>query len=572
MTEILQKAKLRRTFVAPTLIIQSWSDIEPYYTILADYAIHTPQEALQWLQKRSELEAVLEEEFAWRYIRMNCDTNNKEYARYFSEFVEQIQPHIQKKSNELDKKILAAPAIVNLPEEYKIALRDINNREELFVEKNIPIHTELQTLEQEYGTISSQMTVNIQGETKTLQQAATYLKDTDRELRKEVFMNMAQRRLENAEELHLLLDSLISKRHEIAINAGFENYRDYKHKELGRFDYTKEDCFTFHASIQKNVPPIVQYIHRQRQEALGYEELFPWDLDVDKHGNKMLKPFTDTDDFIHKSVACFNAIDADFGKYLRIMYDNGYMDLDSRVGKAPGGFNYPLYESNMPFIFMNAAGSLTDLTTLMHEGGHALHSFYSSHLPIVEFKSLPSEVAELASMSMELISMEHWDVFFSNPQDAMRAKQNQLEGVLSILSWIAIVDSFQHALYVQPKHSHAERTAMWMNIVNTYKTNTVNWQGLEKIQQHSWQKQLHIFEVPFYYIEYGIAQLGALSMWKNYKENPAQTIENYKNMLAAGYTKPIPEIYKIAGIEFNFSQEYVASILQYAFEELKKLS
>ncbi len=571
MNTVLEQAKQKRTFVSPSLSIDSWQQIAPYFDQLQQIQLVDIATTQKWMLQRSELEAVLEEELAWRYIRMNCNTQDETLAHSFQQFVSEIQPEVQKASNNLDKKILACPFIGELPKEYAIALRDIQNRESLFCEANVPIIAELQQQEQEYGVINSKMTVLVAGEEKTLQQAAVYLKSTDRELRKTVFEAISERRLQDADILHELLTQLIQKRHTIAVNAGYKNYRDYKLQELGRFDYTKEDCFNFHASIAECVPPIVAQIQLQRRTSLGYEVLKPWDTEVDAGNKPALVPFISVDEFIKKSVACFNSIKSTYGMYLETMYTQGYMDLDSRIGKAPGGFNYPLYESNMPFIYMNAAGTIRDVETIMHEGGHALHSFFSAHLPLVESKSLPSEVAELASMSMELISMEHWYTFFDNPEDVTRAKISQLEGILSILSWIAVVDEFQHRLYENPTHTVEQRTELWLGIMSKHETYMIDWTEWEHVREVSWQKQLHIYEVPFYYIEYGIAQLGAIAMWKQYKENPQQTLLNYEAMLQTGYTCTIPEIYAKAGIQFNFSKDYVNELLQYVYSQLQDL-
>jgi len=253
------------------------------------------------------------------------------------------------------------------------------------------------------------------------------------------------------------------------------------------------------------------------------------------------------------------------------MKTNGHLDLDSKKGKAPGGFNYPLFESGLPFIYMNSVGSTRDLVTMMHEGGHAIHSYLTKDLPISDLKSFPSEVAELASMSMELISMDHWDLFFTNEEDLKRAKKEQLKGVISGLPWIALVDKFQHWMYENPNCTPTERNNYWETAIQSFSSNSTNWEGLEQYRKQSWLKQLHIFEVPFYYIEYGFAQLGAIAVWKNYKENPKKGIELYKKALSLGGTRSIPEIYEAAGIQFKFDQEYVQSLANFVLKELAKL-
>ncbi|MBP5582556.1 MAG: M3 family oligoendopeptidase [Bacteroidales bacterium] len=571
MSSLLEQAKQKRRFVSPDLQIQSWEDVRPYFEKLQSYVIDSEESMKMFLAYRSELEAVLEEDMSWRYIKMTCDTANTALRDSFNTFVTEIDPEISKCSNALDKKCLASEYFQKLDGEYRIMKRAMQQREALFREENVPLIADVQTMEQEYGNITSQMTIDYQG-TKTLQQANVFLKNTDRSVRETVYMMIQNRRLQDEKALNDNLSQMIAKRHTIAQNAGFDNFRDYKFKSLCRFDYTKEDCFAFHSAIQKAVPPILSAFNKERKQKLGLATLRPWDMDVDADQKVPLKPFSDTKDFIAKTIACFTEIKPFYGKCLQLLADNGYWDLESRVGKAPGGYNNPLYESNVPFIFMNAAGTLHDVETLVHEGGHAIHSIVSAELPLVEFKDLPSEVAELASMSMELISMEHWHFFFSNENDLKRAKKAQLEGVLNVLPWIAIVDKFQHWLYENPTHTIAERESQWMKILDEFKSEDgPDWSGLEHMRKCTWQKQLHIFEVPFYYIEYGFAQLGAIALWKQYKENPQKALEHYEAFMKLGYTKSIPEIYEAAGIQFSFSYEYVKELADFVYTEIKCL-
>jgi len=572
MKSVLEQAKEARKFVSPNLIISEWDDIQEYFLNLETRDLQTVSDLEAWMKDRTELESVLEEEMAWRYIKMNCDTANQKLAKHFTDFVSNIEPKIAPFSNVLDKKLLATPLLQDLDEEtYFVLIRALKKRDSLFREENVAINAELQNMEQEYGRISSNMTVEYDGKTQTLQQAAVYLKNLNREIREEVFLKIHNRRLQDENELNELLTSLIKKRHQVALNAGFENYRDFKLEDLGRFDYSKEDCFDFHESIAETIPSILSDIQKNRREKLGLSELKPWDLDVDPENKAPLVPFKVSEELIEKSLACFKEIRPIYANYIETMVEQGYMDLDSRIGKAPGGFNYPLYESNLPFIFMNSAGTLSDVETMVHECGHAIHSCISADLPLVEFKNLPSEVAELASMSMELISMEHWHHFFNNEEDLKRAKRSQLEGVLSVLPWVAIVDKFQHWLYENPNHLIQQREDEWNSILSKYSTGVIDWTGLENFQKMSWQRQLHIFEVPFYYIEYGIAQLGAIAMWRKYLNNPQETLNNYEEFMKLGYTVTIPEIYKAAGIEFNFSKEYVTELIDFVKLKLAEL-
>jgi oligoendopeptidase F len=337
---------------------------------------------------------------------------------------------------------------------------------------------------------------------------------------------------------------------------------------MGRFDYTAEQCFNFHQSVEEFVVPLVEEWEEARRVKLGLDVLSPWDLEVDTDKKEPLEPFTDSRDLIEKTIACFAKVKPSYGDVIRLMDTKGHLDLDSRLGKAPGGYNYPLYASALPFIFMNAAGSIRDMITMMHEGGHALHSWVSKDLELTGFKSTPSEIAEVASMAMELISMEHWDVFFENEEQLNRARRYQTEKIISILPWIATVDAFQHWIYENPAHTRAERNEAWKKIHKRFAGNIIDRSSYPEFEETAWHKQLHIYEVPFYYIEYGIAQLGAIGVWRNYKSNPQKALSDYEQALALGYTKTLPELYQVAGVKFDFSAENVKALLEFVRKEI----
>lgn len=564
--------KLKRIFVANDLNINSFKDIEIYFTSLKERDLTSRAKIWQWLKDKSELESVLSEDLAWRYIKMNCDTSNQEYSDSFNLFVAEIEPKIAVEWNTLNK-MFNNPDVLKRVDAAKLftIIREVKKEIEIFREENIPLEAELQQREQEYGLIASKMSVTVDGEELTLQKAANFLKETDREKREQVYKLINNRRLEDADKLNTLLSDLLVLRQKIAKNTDYDNYRDFKFKAMGRFDYNADDCKTFHNSIAKIVSPIVNEITLQRKQKLNYNKLRPWDLDVDADMLPPLKPFETSEQLVKNTIWCFRDLEPEFGIYLNEMNRLGYLDLDSRKNKAPGGFNYPLHESNIPFIYMNATGNLRDMITMLHEGGHAMHSFLSANLEFVEFKDTPAEIAELASMTMELITMDHWHYFFDNEEDLRRAKRTHLEDVISVLPWVATVDKFQHYLYENPNNSVEERTSAWLKIANEFGNSIVDYSGVEKYKANQWQKQLHIFEVPFYYIEYGIAQLGAIAIWKNYRENPKQALEQYKNALKMGYTSPIPDTYKVAGIEFNFSETYIADLMDFVKAELNKL-
>jgi oligoendopeptidase F len=564
--------KKTRTYIPATLEMK-WENLEPIYKELLDRPLNSVPELEKWLHDKSELEAALEEDFAWRYIRMTCDTASEELLQNFQYFATEIEPKVAPYSNELNKKLVASEYVDQLDgEKYFIFLRAVKKALELFREENIPVQTEIQVEQQKYQSITGAMSVHIDDKEFTLEQASVFLKGTDRVKRQEVWEKITKRRLQDKEQLNELFDHLRKLRHTVATNAGFENFRDYMFQALGRFDYTPQDCYAFHAAIETEIVPILREQAAKRKEALDLPALKPWDMDVDISGKPALKPFSNGNDLIEKSIQCFSNINRYLGERLEIMKDNNLFDVESRKGKAPGGYNYPLAETGAPFIFMNSANTFRDLTTMVHEGGHAVHTFLTADLELNDFKHCPSEVAELASMSMELISMDNWDVFFDNEEDLKRAKRDQLVDVLKTLPWVAVIDQFQHWIYTNPDHTDEDRKTAWMEIYEPFGAGSVDWSEHPEGKANLWQKQLHIFEVPFYYIEYGMAQLGAIAVWKNYKENPEKGLQQYLDALKLGYTKTIKEIYETAGIKFDFSADYVKELAEFVKAEMDKIN
>ena len=556
----------------PENLEMKWEVLEPILIELRDRRISSLQELEQWLRDKSEFEAALEESFAWRYIRMTCDTANETLLADFQYFATEIEPKIAPYGNDLNKKLIENEFVDQLNEEkYFIYLRSVKKSLALFREENIPIQTEIQVEQQKYQSITGAMSVQIGEKEFTLEQAAAILKSPDRDKRKEAWTKITGRRLQDKFVLDKLFDLLRVLRHKVALNAGFENFRDYMFQALGRFDYTPQDCYAFHEAIELEVVPVLREQAEKRKTALNLEALKPWDTDVDITGQAPLKPFQNGDELIEKSISCFNNISTYLGERLEIMKENKLFDVESRKGKAPGGYNYPLAETGAPFIFMNSANTFRDLTTMVHEGGHAVHTFLTADLELNDFKHCPSEVAELASMSMELISMDNWDVYFSDPEELKRAKRDQLIDVIKTLPWVAVVDQFQHWIYTNPDHNDEQRRDAWMQIYERFGASFVDWADNKEAEANLWQKQLHIFEVPFYYIEYGMAQLGAIAVWKNYKENPEKGLQQYMDALKLGYTKTIREIYETAGVKFDFSAAYVKELVAFVKQELENL-
>lgn len=571
MSEAVEPLKRpARKFLPEDFVLTSWDKLKPYFDDLLNRPLTSISDLRRWFADRSELESMISEDLAWRYIRMTCYTENQEYSKSYQDFIQHIQPEIAPVSDKLNHKAADSPFLEELSREegYNILVRNLRKEIEIFREENVPLFTEISTETQKYAQISGAMTVNIEGKTLTLQQAAVMLMSTDRAKREEVYRKINERRLQDKEQLDDLFSRLVKLRHQVAVNAGFKNFRDYMFKSLGRFDYTPQDCFDFHEAIEHEVVPLLNEFALERKRSLGVEALRPWDKAVDPEGREALKPFTSGKELTEKTIRVFKNLDTYLGQCLSIMQTMGHLDLESRIGKAPGGYNYPLAEVGVPFIFMNATSTLRDMVTIMHEGGHAIHNFLTRDLELNDFKSTPSEVAELASMSMELISMDHWDTFFDNPSDLSRAKREHLEDIIETLPWVATIDKFQHWIYENPDHSPRDRKNEWNRIFNKFADTVTDWRGLEEARDFLWQKQLHLYEVPFYYIEYGMAQLGAIAVWRNFRKDPQQGLQGYQNALRLGYLRTIPEIYHAANVKFDFSRSYIKELMGFVKGEL----
>ena len=569
---IAPPSTLGRVFISDDIDMNDWASLSPYYDDLLSRSVKNVLEFEKWLNDKDELEGAISDFSARLYISMTCDTTNKDIEEKYLHFIDQIESNLLPVSHRINEKVEEFSKIDGVDQKkYLTYFREVKEQLRIYREENDQLITQIKVKQKEFSNISGLMTVEIDNEEKTLQQASLELSSNNRDRRKHIFDKIVARRAKDKDALNNLFDKLLAMRNQIALNAGFENYRDYKFADLGRFEYNADDCKEFHHSIQQEVVPFVNEFMNKRKENLDIIDFKPYDTNADFYGKGALKPFRDDKDLIAKTIKCFNQLDPYFGECIQKLDDLGHLDLVSRKGKSPGGYNCPLFETGAPFIFMNAVGSVSDLTTMVHEGGHAIHSFLTNDLEILAFKSFPSEVAELASMTMELFSMEHWDIFFDNEDDLKRAKLKQLERVLDVLPWVATVDAFQHWIYENPTCNAEERKDAWVAIFSKYDNKVVDWTGYETTFENYWQKQGHIFQVPFYYIEYGIAQLGAIAMWRQFKQNREQAIENYKKALSLGYQKTISEIYQTAGIKFDFSQAYIKELVTFVKGEVAKL-
>ncbi len=572
MRVLVKHETKKRAFLPKSFKITVWSKLKPYYNELAKRDIDSVAALEKWLFDWCELDDIVAEEFRWRYIRFTCNNDDEKAVESYNYAVQELMPRIYPYTDSLNRKLSDSPFNTDLDQNtYFIFLRSIRNAIQLYREENIPLISDLKIIAKEHGRLFSQMSIEVDGEELTLQQANAKIENSERPVREKLYKKVGLRLRQDSNKLNEVFDKLLQLRHQIALNANFENYRDYKFQDLGRFDYKVQDCLDFHDAIASEIVPIIDELNIVRKKGLGVEDLRPWDTMIDINGQKPATPFTSESELIQKSITCMSHLNPMFGEVIDLMNEMGHLDLESRKGKRPGGYNMPLPISGVPFIFMNAANSIKDMRTMMHEGGHAVHSFLINNYKLSASKNLPSEIAELAAMTMELLTMDYWDTFYEDEEALRNAKIWQLEKVLTTLPWVATIDKFQHWLYTNPKHTIEERTTTWTNYFNEFRSKKVNYEGLEDNIEYMWHRQLHIFEVPFYYIEYGMAQLGAIAIWRQYRQNPQQAIENYIKALSLGYTKSIPEIYEAAGIEFNFSREYVSELGAFVKKELEEL-
>lgn len=563
-----------RTFVPMDYTIETWETLKPYFEYLLDYEIHNQESFDLFLQNIDELIAIIYEESAWRYIRMTCDTQNAEKLQRFQQFVQEIQPEIAPYADKLNRKTYESPFFAQLSErkpEFKNFCRGLKGEIELFRNENIPIISEIQMLSQQYQAAIGNQTVEYEGKELTLPQAAKLLESHDRTVREAIWHKVSDRRKADWASFDEILDKLIALRTQVAHNAGYTSYTDYRYAELKRFDYNREDCARFWDAVEKVAKPISLKFAAERKERLGIDSVKPWDVSTDIFGGEPLRPFETGKELVEKSVEVLKNVKPELGEMLALMADLGFLDVESRVGKAPGGYNYPLAESGVPFIFMNAAGAQNDVITMLHESGHAVHSFVTRNLANQSLKETPSEVAELASMAMELITLDAYSVFYPDENTCKRAQKEQIMRSMTLFSWVATVDAFQHWIYDNPTHTHSERAAMWKELYLRFHGDELDWTGNEDTRDRLWMKQLHIFELPFYYIEYAFAQIGAMGVWRNYTQNPTLALNQYLSALQLGYTCTTPEIYATAGISFDFSEKYLADLLGFAYQEYEKI-
>lgn len=559
-----------RRFIRNGETLDSWSTIAPYFDALDKRAVDTVETLTRWLEDYSELMAAVDEVGTDRHVKMTCQTDDPARKAAFLDFIENVEPVCKPRCHALNVKYTQSPAAKDLPlDRYHVLDRKIRASVEIFCEANVALQTEEAKLSQQFQEISGAQTVNFDGKEQTLQQLALYAERTDRLVRQSAWEAEAHRRLQDVDALEDIFDQLIALRHKMALNADCRDFREYAFKSKQRFDYTPEDCLAFHAAVEQAGVPVYREMQRQRKQALGVNSLRPWDGSVDVKGRPPLRPFQTADQLCEGSSRIFHRVHADLGKQFDEMRERGYLDLDSRKGKAPGGYQATYDESRHPFIFMNAVGVQRDVRTMIHEGGHAFHCYAARHDALLPYRSSPMEFAEVASMGMELLALDAFDEFYRG-EDLARAKRAQLEGIISLFPWVATIDAFQHYLYTNPTHTRDDRRREWLALHERF-GGIADYTGYERALAYSWQRQLHLFEVPFYYIEYGIAQLGALQVWRNALRDFPSAVDNYRKALSLGGSRPLPELFTAAGGSFDFSSQTIAPLMDLVQRELQKL-
>ncbi len=537
----------------------TWSDIAPYYQALIEEQLGSDN-LREWLGNWSSLDMRVDEAYALAMIAYTGNTSDPDREAAYLRWASEIAPKLHEVRVKLGRRLL--PFSGELPD-LRILLREIRTDVEIFREENLPRMAELEELEAAYDKITGGLTVNWDGEVRTIPELQPFLLERDRSVRERAFRAGAGAYLAHRDELADLFAHMVATRHALARAAGFDNYRDYAFVAKYRFDYTPADCLRFHCSVESAVLPAIARLDDDRRRRLGVETLRPWDLAVHPQRDTRLVPFETTAEFLTGAQRIFRSVDPELGARFEEMVDEQLLDLESRQGKAPGGYCVRLPFRGRPFIFMNAVGVHDDVNTLVHESGHAFHAFATSAIPYVWQRDTTHEASELASMSMELLAAPHLAAptgYYSAP-DAADAQLEHLEDVLRALPHIACVDAFQHWLYTEGVDASAEeRDREWLAVRARFEP-TVDWSGLERERIARWYRQSHIFTAPFYYIEYGLAQFGALQVWRNSVRDAAAALRRYKAALALGGTVPLPEIYRAAGASLLFDANPMSKLV-----------
>ncbi len=539
-----------RRYLPTCFEIADWSNAKPFYDELTARALDSVEALECWILDRAELDAFVGAEASRRMIQAARFTDDKEAEEKWLAFETEFIPALSPVSDALDRRFLDCSFRHDLDvKKWHIYTRDSELAVELFCEKNIPLSAEEAKLANRFGQIAGAMTVSYQGEELTLAALGTFAENPDRAVREETWRLATQRRGKDKEALESVFEEMLAIRGQKAQNAGFTNYRDYKHRAWGRFDYSPADCEAFHENVERFILPALERMRAFRQAKLGLDSLRPWDLAVDLDRAPAFEPFQNEAEHIEVAAKLLEEIHPPFADDLRWMQQQDLLDLATRPHKRPGGFMDTYADIRVPFIFANSGTTHGDVETLIHEAGHAVHALAAREIEPSDYHDAPLEFAEVASMAMESMAMGHLEAVYP-ATEAKRALRASLESCVSTFAWVATIDAFQHWLYTHENHTQEERMAAWVAVRERFSAG-LDWSGLEDERSYEWQRQLHLFEVPFYYIEYGIAQNGALQVWQNYLNDADAAIDKYRKGLALGGSRPLPELYEAAGIQFD---------------------
>jgi len=541
-----------RRYAPKQLDCANLNQLKKLYEELLNRPLSAVSSVASWLGDLRELSVVFNEYDAMAYIRKSVDTRDKKAQAAYLHLVQKIHPALAPDRDKLNKKLLEHPLRRKFPKRWSLMLRSRQNAVRLFREKNILLERQIDETVLQYSQLMGGLEVVFEKKKQTLTQMGVYLERTDRDLRHRAWESAVRRRFLTRERVDTIYDRLVQLRTRVARNAGFKNFRDFCHRRYDRFDYTPRECFMFHNSVEEVVMPAIRRLRERRAREMELEVLKPWDLAVDPIGRPPLKPFQNGNELARLSSRVFGRMDRQLGRQFRMLINCGVLDLDNRPGKEPGGYQHTLPERQLPFIFMNAVGRDTDVRTLLHEGGHAFHMLAAKDEPILDYRHAPAEFCEVASMSMELLANRHAEIFYRKPDDRKRSTRVLLEGTLDILPWVATIDAFQHWVYTHPGHSRAERRVAWMRLRKQFGDGT-DWSGYRPYEEVLWHHQLHLFGVPFYYIEYGIAQLGALMVWHRSLKNTAAALRSYKQALQLGGSVGLKSLFRAVGGRLDFS-------------------
>ncbi len=561
-----------RQFLPEKIDLTDTAQLAPIFDRLEKrlVAVNSVAELETWLAAHSEVSAALAESSSLAYIAMTCQTDDEAREKAYMHIIEVVDPWIKPGHFTLMQQLVQSPFFKQLPPLYEVFCRSVEAQVKIYREENVARETQIAKLAQQYQKITGGMTVEFDGKEQTLARMARIQEEPDRPRRETAWKIVTERRLKDADALEDIFDQMLVLRHEIALAAGFENFRDYTFAAFERFDYTPEDCVRFHDAVEHHIVPLVRELQAERHRKLGVKPLRPWDLAVDPDHRAPLHPFKESAELLEKTQAIFSKLDPRLGEFYHVLRKQELVDLDNRKGKAPGGYQSTLSEARVPFIFMNSVGSHRDVETMLHEAGHAFHALASREQPLHAYRSAPIEFCEVASMGMELLAAPHLRAFYSE-EETNRAQRTHLEGIIQFFPWMATVDAFQHWIYTHPKHTRAERTAFWLSLMDRF-GGTEDYTGFEKVRAHIWHRQLHIFELPFYYVEYGIAQLGALQLWQASRRDVHAALNKYLNGLSLGGSRPLPELFEASGLAFDFTDKTIAPLMRNVKEALVELA